>query len=220
MWNSRLARCLTAGFNCACRRRKRVKTQIAILTSERPHGYEAQNRRFKQPSALRSANGFALTMRASDRHWSCPRKPIRIRPRQPHRAKRSAWPRTTPTPTWRAITRHRSNERDGGEGREYPAPSPGCRVLSPYPRHSPAILRVAQNPNCSLLHTAENTCLGMQPAHSPCFFVRRRSPTAAVPPFPFWVSPRTHGEFVNVCNIEQNLFWPPLSISHESDPYN
>jgi hypothetical protein len=45
---------------------------------------------------------------------------------------------------------------DSEEERDCPAPSPGCRVLPPFPRHSPAILCIVPHRICSLLHTPAN----------------------------------------------------------------
>jgi hypothetical protein len=47
-------------------------------------------------------------------------------------------------------------KKDSEEARNNPAPSPGCKVLSPFSRHSGAILRVVPPRNCSLLHTTAN----------------------------------------------------------------
>src|ERR1700691_271421 len=64
--------------------------------------------------------------------------------RLPH----SAAHRISPVPTFKWW--------DSEEERDYRAPSPGCRVLSPFPRHSPAILCIVPHRNCSLLHTPAN----------------------------------------------------------------
>jgi len=71
------------------------------------------------------------------------------------------------------------------EREKVPAPSPGCRVLSPFSRHSPAILCAVPPRNCLLLHNSANfvhpSAQPAPPLHAG-LHSNSRTPPASSPP--------------------------------------
>ena len=103
-------------------------------------------------------NGFAVAMRTYHCHVTSPLTSIPTPDRKlsfEHRNRLQNCARLIP-PATAAHLSPRSNLWDSEEERDYPAPSPGCRVLSPFSRHSPVILCIAPPRNCSLLYISAN----------------------------------------------------------------
>lgn len=104
-------------------------------------------------------NGFAVAMRTYHCHVTSPLTPIPTPDRKlsfEHRNPLQNCARLIP-PATAAHLSPRSNLWDSEEERDYPAPSSGCRVLSPFSRHSRVILRVVPHRNCPLLYISANS---------------------------------------------------------------
>jgi hypothetical protein len=110
---------------------------------------------------------------------------------------------------------------EGEEERNYPAPSPGCRVLSPFPRHSRAILCLVPNRNCSLLYTPANflhrPAQPTPPLHRSTRAAAPRPPLSPRPSLRLTCATKTK-QIGNVYSIEQNSFLSPFTISYEWNP--
>ena len=114
--------------------------------------------------------------------------------------------------------------REGEEERKYPAPSPGCRVLSPFTRHSPAILCIVPLRNCSLLYISTNfldhSAQRATPLHTIARSSGRTAPVSS-PRAPLRPSCAAKTKQIgNVFSIEQNSFLAPFTISYEWRPHH